>query len=101
MEVIKKIAIVAVLVASLVFIYSFVSDAYEERKKRERLVKQTQETITRAIVGNDAYEEGKRKEKDEKSINLRCDRPGWKLPSGYITGERLRGTWNGTSFSYW
>ena len=33
-------AIVAVLVASLVVIYSFVSDAYEEKKKREREVKQ-------------------------------------------------------------
>ena len=65
MEVIKKIAIVAVLVASLVFIYSFVSDAYEERKKSEREVKQMQETIKRAIVGKDAYEEEKRKRKEE------------------------------------
>ena len=65
MEVIKKIAIVAVLVASLVFIYSFVSDAYEEKKKREREVKQIQETIKMAIVGKDAYEEEKRKRKDK------------------------------------
>ena len=65
MEVIKKITIIAVLVASLVVIYSFVSDAYEEKKKREREVKQMQETIKRAIVGKDAYEEGKRKRKEE------------------------------------
>ena len=65
MEVIKKITIVAVLVASLVVIYSFVSDAYEEKKKREREVKQIQETIKMAIVGKDAYEEEKRKRKDK------------------------------------
>ena len=65
MEVIKKITIFAVLVASLVFIYSFVSDAYEEKKKREREVKQVQETIKMSIVGKDAYEEGKRKRKEE------------------------------------
>ena len=65
MEVIKKITIFAVLVASLVFIYSFVSDAYEEKKKREREVKQVQETIKMSIVGKDAYEEEKRKRKEE------------------------------------
>ena len=88
MEVIKKIAIVAVLVASLVFIYSFVSDAYEERKKSEREQEAMRETITRAIVGNDAYEEGKRKEKEEceearerrdySEIRLSCDKLSWR-----------------------
>jgi choline-glycine betaine transporter len=77
MGVIKKITIIAVLVASLVVIYSFVSDAYEEKKKREREVKQIQETIKRAIVGKDAYEEEKRERKEQcEEAREKRDQPG-------------------------
>ena len=37
MKIVKKITIVAVLIASLVLIYTFVNDAYEERKAHEKV----------------------------------------------------------------
>ena len=37
MEIVKKITIVAVLIASVILIYTFVNDAYEERKAHEKV----------------------------------------------------------------
>ena len=39
MKIVKKITIVAVLIASVILIYTFVNDAYEETKAHE-IVKQ-------------------------------------------------------------
>ena len=37
MKIVKKITIVAVLIASVILIYTFVNDAYEERKAHEKV----------------------------------------------------------------
>jgi hypothetical protein len=37
MKIVKKITIVAALIASVILIYTFVSDAYEERKAHEKV----------------------------------------------------------------